>query len=179
MSAPTLDIEDDGKKVSGNGLGLAGVSIEQDAAYWEWHITIQGKKYDDNDSSTMNDVKFGVSTKKDRSFYRNLDEQDDVSPATDGTALMKSITDGLRDGDVVGVAVQQSDLPMIQFLVNGEPYHELAINRFRGTVYPSIQLPPLSPESRITAELVFEEEDFQEESPHARFGPVIVARGII
>lgn len=78
--------------------------------------------------------------------------------------------------DTVGVAVQQSDLPMIQFLVNGELMNDLAINRFRGTVYPSIFLPH---GEQISVKLVLDEEGFQEMSPHARFGPVIVARGII
>lgn len=82
----------------------------------------------------------------------------------------------INDGDTVGVAVQQSDLPMIQFLVNGEPQHGLAINRFRGEVYPSIQLPV---GENIKATLVMDEDDFRQESPHPRFGPVIVARGII
>lgn len=81
----------------------------------------------------------------------------------------------VSDGDTVGVAVQQSDLPMIQFLVNGEPLHDLAISRFRGTVYPSIFME----DPNVKAELVLDEHDFQEMSPHARFGPIIVARGII
>jgi hypothetical protein len=82
----------------------------------------------------------------------------------------------VKADDTVGVAIQQSDLPMIQFLVNGEPLHDLAINRFRGTVFPSIYLPP---GEDVRATLVLDENDFQEMSPHARFGPVIVARGII
>jgi hypothetical protein len=91
----------------------------------------------------------------------------------DGTALMKVIPD-IKGGDVVGVAEQQADLPMIQFLLNGEPLHDLAINRFRGTVYPSIHLP-----DGVTAKVVFNEDDFTEMSPHARFGPLMVSRGII
>lgn len=94
------------------------------------------------------------------------------SPQTNGTALMTKIP--VSDGDTVGVAVQQSDLPMIQFLVNGEPMHSLAINRFRGTVYPSIYL-----QGDAKATIVFDEDNFKEMSPHARFGPVIVERGII
>jgi len=82
----------------------------------------------------------------------------------------------ISENDTVGVAVQQSDLPMIQFLVNGEPMHELAINRFRGSVYPSVFLPH---GEQIKVKLVLDEEGFREMSPHARFGPVIVARGII
>jgi hypothetical protein len=82
----------------------------------------------------------------------------------------------VQDGDTVGVAVQQSDLPMVQFLVNGEPLHNLAINRFRGTVYPSILLPK---QESVTATLVLDETDFRQLSPHARFGPVILSRGLI
>jgi hypothetical protein len=150
---------------------------------------------------------FGVSTSKDRPFYRALDEQDDgecsrsdyvllcsptnhdheshrthrydhpfiiETPQTNGTALMKKVS--LEDGDTVGVAVQQSDLPMIQFLVNGEPLHELAINRFRGTVYPSIYL---AAGEGVKAAIVLEENDFRQEPPHVRFGPVIVAVSIV
>lgn len=94
------------------------------------------------------------------------------SPQTNGTALMQKVP--ISDGDTVGVAVQQSDLPMIQFFVNGEPMHSLAINRFRGTVFPSIFL---NGDSKAT--MVLDEDEFKEMSPHARFGPVIVERGII
>jgi hypothetical protein len=96
------------------------------------------------------------------------------TPQTNGTALMQKVP--IKEGDTVGVAVQQSDLPMIQFLKNGEPLHHLCINRFRGTVYPSILLPH---GENIAVKLVLDEEEFTEMSPHARFGPVIVARGII
>jgi hypothetical protein len=47
----------------------------------------------------------------------------------------------VSNGDTVGIAVQQSDLPMIQFLLNGEPLPDLIVNRFRGNVYPSVYLP--------------------------------------
>ena len=82
----------------------------------------------------------------------------------------------VKDGDVVGIAVQQSDLPMVQFLLNGEPLHSLSVNRFRGSVYPSVYLPE---NEGLRLKLVFAERDFQQLSPHARFGPVIVARGIL
>lgn len=82
----------------------------------------------------------------------------------------------VSSGDVVGIAVQQDDLPMVQFLLNGEPLHELAVNRFRGSVYPSVWLPE---SEGLSVQLVFIESEFQQLSPHARFGPVIIARGIL
>jgi hypothetical protein len=56
--------------VSGHGLALAGVSVEQDAAYWEAHIEIPG------DGDPM-EVMFGVATKKDRKYYKALEEQEE------------------------------------------------------------------------------------------------------
>jgi hypothetical protein len=97
--------------------------------------------------------------------------------------MMKAVE--VKSDDTVGVAVQQSDLPMIQFLLNGEPLHELAINRFRGTVYPSIYISEATSDngndkgSDIQIHLEMNENGFRQMSPHARFGPVIVARGLI
>lgn len=193
--------------VSGSGLALACINIEQDSAYWEWHVETNEDSeekssgndsenfFENRDSGNKTSLKFGVATSKNRKFYRILaanDEGDDVPMEDDGTALMRSIPN-LKNGDTVGVAVQQSDLPMIQFLVNGEPMHNLAINRFRGTVYPSVWLPPeivVDDEEEVEAEVavgkgpytvtvVFDESKFKELAPHARFGPLIPARGII
>ena len=70
------------KQVSGSGLALAKVPVEQDAAYWEWHVHLPGlpppqtDEDDDFHNVQMNgeedpwSVKFGVATKKDRNFYR-------------------------------------------------------------------------------------------------------------
>lgn len=97
-----------------------------------------------------------------------------------GTQWMRRID--VENGDVIGVAVQQSDLPMVQFTLNGESLHISAINRFRGMVYPAIFLPEIMTEeetSSITATLVVDERDFKHKSPGPRFGPVIVARSIV
>jgi hypothetical protein len=210
---------------------LGVVPVEQDAAYWEWHVSLPGLPRpppgedddddDDDDDDEFHDVgvdgnddcegrrredpyalKFGVATRKDRSFYRNLEDAsgDDPNPQDDGTVLMRPVSD-LRHGDVIGVAVQQSDLPMIQILLNGEPLAECTINRFRGTVYPAIYVPPGAPRGReavgirerledgdddgggggfaLSVVAEFDEENFKEMSPHARFGPLLAARGII
>ena len=47
-----------------------GVTIEQDAAYWEVHIQIP------NDGEAT-EVMFGVATKKDRKFYKAFEEQEE------------------------------------------------------------------------------------------------------
>ncbi len=85
----------------------------------------------------------------------------------------------VQNGDVVGVAIQQSDLPMVQFFHNGEPLHELAVNRFRGTAYPSIFLTEAAEKEDLKASLVVAEDQFEHISPAAKFGPIIVARSIV
>lgn len=64
-----------------------GCSIEQDAAYWEWHIertdgpascgdALEEVDLDEEDDAEENAPKFGVATKKDRKFYQALQERE-------------------------------------------------------------------------------------------------------
>eukprot|EP00934_Nitzschia_sp_Nitz4_P006669 Nitzschia sp. Nitz4//scaffold113_size70149//38471//39205//NITZ4_005952-RA/size70149-augustus-gene-0.85-mRNA-1//1//CDS//3329533347//6659//frame0 len=173
LSSPEIQISS--QKVSGQGLALAGASIEQDMAYWEWHVSLEKNVHVDT-------VQFGVSGKKDRQFYENLknveEPPEEGSPSQiNGTQWMRAID--VENGDVVGVAVQQSDLPMVQFTLNGEPLHISAINRFRGTVHPSIHIPASAQAKGFAAALVVDESAFKHESPGGRFGHLLVARSIV
>ena len=82
MSAPSIEI--DGLNIKGYGLALVDVSIEQDCAYWEWHVNVrQSEKIapdnDENDDFFNQGItmKFGVATKKDRNFYTSLETNED------------------------------------------------------------------------------------------------------
>jgi hypothetical protein len=66
MSAPSIRVESG--SISGTGLALAGVPIEQDAAYWEWHVDLPAKTHVDT-------ILFGVTGKKDRKFYKELSDK--------------------------------------------------------------------------------------------------------
>lgn len=81
MSAPTIHF--DGTYISGHGLALASVSIEQDAAYWEYHINNDrhDEDEDDNDNEDTSkidyeEIRFGVCTAKNQSFYKALNADD-------------------------------------------------------------------------------------------------------
>jgi hypothetical protein len=93
-----------------------------------------------------------------------------------GTDFMCTIPVSL--GDVVGVLMQQSDLPMLQFYLNGELLHGCSINRFRGVVYPSLFLPH-EDDHIFSLRIVFKESDFRKGPPSSRFIPVMVARGLV
>ncbi len=181
MSSPSVNFHGDGLTLSGDGLALVDVSIEQDAAYWEWHVTAEDSKMgtdenaDEDFFSEETALKFGCATRKNRQFYETLEmhENDDEANFDDGTKLMRAIPN-IQDGDTIGVACQQSDLPMVQFLLNGEPLHEIAISRFRGMVFPSVLV-----REGFRVKFVWNEDEFKELSPHVRFGPLIPERGLI
>ena len=92
----------------------------------------------------------------------------------------------IQNGDTIGIAIQQDDLPMIQFLHNGEPLHDIAINRFRGMVYPSVYLEDDDGDENVdgrkddvSVDFVWKEDEFKEMSPSVRFKPLMAAIGII
>eukprot|EP00536_Pseudo-nitzschia_multiseries_P005986 jgi/Psemu1/192065/e_gw1.122.61.1 len=173
MSNPSIRVIDK-LCATGSGLALIGTALEQDSAYWEFHITLPAKKHVDT-------ILFGVSSKKDRDFYKELADKgehgEEVSSGSNGTGWMRCV-ESLQNDDVIGIAMQQSDLPMVQFFHNGEPLYDIAVNRFRGTVYPSVCLPAaVDEELKVTA--VLTESKFKHLSPAAKFGPIIEARSIV
>jgi len=187
MSSPSIKIHANGISVSGTGLALAGTSVEQDSAYWEWEI----EDADDGDNKLFVGglVKFGVSTRKNSEFYQSLKNRnkEDASDNTiedeesQMTVLMRALPK-LCYGDTVGVAVQQSDLPMIQFLHNGEWMPDLAIHRFRGSVFPSIFISrQAASEPKFRAVFRFLETDFQHRPPNSsnKLAPLITARSLV
>lgn len=172
MSNPQIKVEGN-LCATGSGLALVGTALEQDAAYWEFHVSLPAGKHVDT-------ILFGVSKKKDRKFYddangKNFEEG--VPSEANGTDWMRCV-EGIQNNDVIGIALQQSDLPMVQFFHNGEPLYDIAVNRFRGVVYPSVCLPS-SVQEGLKIMAVLNEKNFQHQSPGAKFGPIIVARSIV
>jgi hypothetical protein len=96
---------------------------------------------------------------------------------SNGTDYMCTIP--VSHGDIIGVIMQQSDLPMLQFYLNGELLNGSCINRFRGIVYPSLFLPYDNDDHTFSLRIIFKESDFREGPPSSRFIPVVVARGLV
>ena len=169
MSAPSITITSDLRnEVSGTGLALADVPVEQDRTYWEWQI----KMAIPNMSSKL-ELMFGVSNKRNTKFYEILAES--TLPAfKHGTKFMCSLPN-LKDGDVVGVLVQQSEVPMIQLYLNGEICDGGHITKFRGTVFPSIYLPPGS----ASATFLYSTDQFVNGPPRPGFEPLMAERSIM
>ena len=167
MSAPSITISGDlNNEVRGYGLALADVPVEQDRAYWEWSVL--------GTQSKSVDCMFGVSNKRNSKFYEILGESN-VPLERHGTKFMCPISN-LHDGDVIGVMVQQSELPMVQLFLNGELQSEGQVSKFRGTVFPSVFLPP---GCEMSARFLYREEQFMHGPPRPGFGPLLAERSIM
>lgn len=152
MSAPTIQTSiDSSDEVKGHGLALVDVTVEQDRAYWEWRIRI------DSDTASTSYPMFGVSNKRNAKFYQILSEST-LPPQKHGTKFMVEFPN-LSDGDVIGIVVKQSEIPMIQLYLNGVVQEDLVVTRFRGTVYPSIFLPECTAGS-MNAKFLYREDQF-------------------
>ncbi len=169
MSAPSITISGNNlNEVRGYGLALADVPVEQDRAYWEWSVKDLGTK------SSSVDCMFGVSNKRNSKFYEILAEST-VPAEKHGTKFMCPISN-LRNGDVVGVMVQQSEIPMVQLYLNGEVQSEGQVSKFRGTVFPSVFLPP---GCEMSAKFLYREEQFIHGPSRPGFGPLLAERSIM
>ena len=169
MSAPSIRVANDLRnEVVGYGLALTDVSVEQDSCYWEWRI-----RTGDNPTTT---VMVGVSNRRNSKFYEIL-ASSSVPPEQHGTKFMCTASD-LKDGDVIGIVVQQSELPMIQLWVNGQLEDGLQVTRFRGTVYPSIYLPQQG-SNNVSASFLYREEQFVHGPPAPQFHPLIAGRSLV
>lgn len=152
MSAPSIETSiDSSDEVKGHGLALVDVTVEQDRAYWEWRIKMS------EDTASTSYPMFGVSNKRNAKFYEIL-AGSTLPSHKHGTKFMRDIPN-LNDGDVIGVIVKQSEIPMIQLTLNGVLREELAINKFKGTVYPSIFLPECTVGS-MSAKFLYREDHF-------------------
>uniref|UniRef100_A0A7S2KX06 SPRY domain-containing protein n=1 Tax=Leptocylindrus danicus TaxID=163516 RepID=A0A7S2KX06_9STRA len=159
--------------IRGKGLALSSVSIEQDSAYWEIRIGTTDGQDDEHDENAFEILKFGVAK---QCSTLELNSIQDISEDDDSNRFFLRGIPNLVDGDIVGVAVQQSDLPMVQFIINGEPLHHMAINRFRGSVYPAVWLP--LPDA-LQVEFIWDEGQWKYEPPSAKFKAIMLARSIV
>ena len=89
MSHPSIRTSgEDGFSITGEGLALIDVVMEQDSAYWEWHIdkVVEGEDDDEEDEEDLfgeeGALMFGLATRKSPEFYKIVEENED----NDGTS---------------------------------------------------------------------------------------------
>ncbi|KAJ1445849.1 hypothetical protein M885DRAFT_548572 [Pelagophyceae sp. CCMP2097] len=132
-----------GCAVWGNGSAYASTPIEQDAAYWEVHV-----------ESTGGTFRVGVCR----------EAEADALPSELGDEksswALKSEDAGAVEGDVIGVAFGQAELPNLSFFLNGELLDHAQVNRIRGEVFPAASV---AGGARLRC--VFDEANFEHAPP--------------
>ena len=170
MSAPSIKTSNElGSEVSGHGLALIETAVEQERAYWEWSVKMSGE-------TSATPPMIGVSNKRNSKFYEILAESS-IPEEKHGTKFMCPVPN-LKDGDVIGVVVQQSELPMVQLYKNGELQDGLLVARFRGTVFPSVYLPQISG-GTMSATFLYRDDQFVHGSPSPQITALIAERSLM
>lgn len=156
-SVPEVELESSttGEAVSGIGVAYTSTAIEQDAAYWEVHVEAAGR------------FRVGVC--------RNLDDdamRQELGDENSSWAL-RSEEAGAVEGDVIGVAFGQAELPNLSFFLNGELLDQGTVNRIRGEVFPAVSV---SHNAKLRC--VFDETNF-EHAPPRTHSAIRVTQNII
>lgn len=151
--------------VSGRGVALGSCPLDCDTARWE---VVVGKN--------SQDLQIGVKRYNPKikcDLNNNLDSatEDKESPAW----LLQGVD--LKEGDVVGVYWDQTDLPMLSFTVNGNYVSNASINRIRPSteIYPAVSLGSQGG----GCSFVFDESGFKHKSISSKFQMIICSSSLI
>mmetsp|Transcript_9598 Transcript_9598/g.26010 ORF Transcript_9598/g.26010 Transcript_9598/m.26010 type:complete len:191 (+) Transcript_9598:139-711(+) len=112
-------------KLSGEGTALADTVIEQDAAYWEVKVEKIGV-------GCQIGVSYDLSGHLLDSQIGDKENSWSVGVGANGAVL--------AEGDVIGVAYGQGDIPNLRFFHNGTYIEEATVLRIRGEAYPAISV---------------------------------------
>eukprot|EP00299_Pterocystis_sp_00344_P012907 c6258_g1_i4.p1 GENE.c6258_g1_i4~~c6258_g1_i4.p1 ORF type:complete len:211 (+),score=52.70 c6258_g1_i4:1-633(+) len=142
-----------GATVSGQGVAVSKMVIEQDAAYWEVIVLQPGH------------IAVGVAKPA---------AAEQLPPTLgEGTTSFGSTWGVLElaKDDVIGVCFQHSDLPMITFFLNGQPCEGREVIRVKGPVCPAVGVGESEVELRLS--------DFRFKPPSERFLPLMAAKDML
>lgn len=147
----------------GDGSALGSCPLDCDTAFWE-------VKIGENPSG----IKVGVkrySPKTPVSLDTLLDDNGENQPPSWSLSGVE-----LKTGDIVGVCWDQTDLPMLSFLLNGVELPSNSINRVRpaNDIYPAVSLTTGS-----TCEILFDGDHFIHPSSNPKFKMIVCATSLI
>jgi hypothetical protein len=149
--------------IEGHGTALGSCSLDCDTGYWEVHIGKNPKG-----------IQIGVvrfNSKKPTSLEAPMDGKGEgVTPS-----WCLSDTE-LKEGDVVGVCWDQTDLPMLSFCLNGNLIATGSVTRIR----PANDVcPAVSVEEGSSCEIVFDGNHFLKPCPSSKFTMIVCATSLI
>lgn len=157
-------------RVNGSGTMIGSCSLDCDTAYWE---VVVGKNPED--------VKIGIkkySRKSKDEDVKVLLSGDLVEDHTETYPSWSLSADAVpyKEGDVVGVFWDQTDMPMLSFSLNGKKcLDSSSVNRVRPAhdVFPAVSVKP-----GASCCVVFDGNSFSH-PPLSKFGMIVCATNII
>jgi hypothetical protein len=152
--------EDGTFRVSGTGSMIGSCALDCDTAYWEVII-----------SKNPSECKLGV-----KKFSKGDGNLDGTLSVGDATWLFDDSKHPLKEGDVVGLYWDQTDLPMLSFTVNGQQVPACAVNRVR----PAVDIfPVVSVSGDSVVEISFNASNFKTPPKSKKFSMIICATQLI
>jgi hypothetical protein len=149
--------------IEGHGTAVGSCSLDCDTGYWEVHV---GKN--------PNGIKIGVvryNSKKPTSL-----EEPMVGGGEGVTPSWCLSETELKEGDVVGICWDQTDLPMLSFYINGNLNVTGSVTRIR----PANEIcPAVSVEEGSSCEIVFDGNHFLKPCPSSKFTMIVCATSLI
>mmetsp|Transcript_36093 Transcript_36093/g.45940 ORF Transcript_36093/g.45940 Transcript_36093/m.45940 type:complete len:192 (+) Transcript_36093:140-715(+) len=140
------DVHTAGNIVSGNGTAIAATKVEQDAAYWEVKVVEAGP--------------FSVGLVKNFDPLSLNCQLFDIKDAVGIQSSSKKLQ--FEPEDIIGVALDQNDIPMLKFYKNGEVLNAFAVKTIQG-----VYMPAVSVELGAKVEVIFDESRWQNECPRS------------
>lgn len=149
--------------IEGSGTVLGSCSLDCDTGYWEVHV---GKN--------PTGLKIGVvrfNSKKPTSL------EETMNGSGEGTTPSWCLHDvELKEGDIVGICWDQTDLPMLSFCLNGNLLATSSVTRIR----PANDIcPAVSVEEGSTCQVVFDGNNFAKQPPSSKFTMIVCATSLI
>lgn len=156
--------------LSGNGIALGSCMLDCDMAYWEVkintkpeNIKIGIKRYDptkdtdmDNPQSIKESYLDDSTTTEDAWYYKDINI--------------------LKEGDIIGIHWDQTDLPMLSFTRNGVYNNDTSILRIRpaNNIFPAISI-----KGEGSCDVIFDESVFTHKPKSSRFGMILCSSNLI
>ena len=159
-------IDPETNTVSGEGTALSLASLEQDSCFWE--ITILSTE------DGLGEIGVGVMRRQtvDILSQNLLENESNNDGSMEGVWLKSTL---VADGDIIGLALDMSGIPMLQGYVNGVKKDDMVVKRnIRGSVYAAASLPAGS-----KVKFVFNENEWKFPPPSIKFEACVAATSLI
>lgn len=166
--------------VTGHGILLGSCALECDTAYWEVKIC---------QIDNPNDIQIGIQRYDQKSpcpltgkLIANSGDNNSNSGGNSGnnngnsTWIFNNNNYQLKTDDVISIYWDQTDLPMLNFAINGVIQYDNNVNRIRpsNNVFPAVSV-----ENNSSCQLIFEERNFHHKPVSSKFPMIVCATSII